>query len=190
MPDPYPRIVAEAQARAAAVGFEFSCEPGVGRLLAVLAAAARPGGRILELGTGVGVGLAWLVHGLGERRDVELISVDLDAGIQSVARQGSWPPFVCFELGDGAERVRELGRFELIFPDAPGGKLFGLPHTIDALAPGGVLLADDMDLARHEDPGLRSALVAVRRQLHAHPELLVSELDTGSGVVLAARRSS
>ena len=43
----------------------MACEPGVGRLLAVLAAAVPVYGRILEMGTGVGVGTAWIVYGLG-----------------------------------------------------------------------------------------------------------------------------
>ena len=57
----------------------------MGRLLAALAAAVPSGGRVLEIGTGVGVGLAWLVHGLGARRDVEVVTVELDDEVQRTA---------------------------------------------------------------------------------------------------------
>ena len=99
----------DAQIRADQHGFPFSCEPGAGALLSSLAAAVPAEGRILELGTGAGVGLAWLPG---------------------------------------------LGRFHLVFVDAPGGKLEGLDRSIAALEPGGVLVVDDMDLAFHEDPEL------------------------------------
>ncbi len=56
------------------------------------------------------------------------------------------PPHVRFVLGDAADLVATLGKFNLIFADAPGGKLFKLRRTVDALAPRGVLLVDDMSL--------------------------------------------
>ncbi len=184
-----PKIVAEAHARAEAAGFTLSCEPEVGALLAALAAAVPAGGRILELGTGVGAGLAWLVHGLGEREDVEVVSVELDPVMQEIARRGDWPAWVRFALGDAAELVADLGRFDLIFADAPGGKLFKLRRTLAALAPRGILLVDDMDLGRHEDHELKAALVVVRERLLGNPDLHVAEFAIGSGVMLAVRRA-
>jgi predicted O-methyltransferase YrrM len=182
-----PRVEA-ALARARAADFTLSCEPTVGRLLALLAGAVPPGGRILELGTGVGVGLGWIVTGLGDRSDVRVISVDLDPRIGELAGEGDWPSFVRLELGDGAERVGELGRFDLIFADAPGGKLTGIEQTIDALRPRGLLLLDDMDLAGHDDPELKRALARVRATALDHPELLCVELEASSGILLARRR--
>jgi len=179
-----PPIVTEAYARAERAGFPLSCEPEVGAFLAVLAAAVREEGRILELGTGVGVGTAWVVHGLDGRTDVEVITVDLDEMVQRTARQGTWPPCVRFLAGDGAALVSTLGRFDLIFADAPGGKLTGLDRAIAALAPCGLLLVDDMDLARQDDPALRTALAAVRAALLANPALTVVELECGSGMML------
>jgi predicted O-methyltransferase YrrM len=52
-----PSPVVASRQRAAEIGFAFSCEDEVGRLLAVLAATVPAGGRILEIGTGMGV--AW-----------------------------------------------------------------------------------------------------------------------------------
>jgi len=184
-----PTIVAQAYARAEAAAFTLSCEPEVGALLSVLAAAVPVNGRVLELGTGVGAGLAWVVHGLGERADAEVVTIDLDADIQALAREPTWPAYVHFLVGDGAALVPTLGHFDLIFADAPGGKLFKLGRTLDALAPYGVLLVDDMDLRRHTDPELKAALAAVREHLLSDSRLHVAELEVGSGVMLAVRRT-
>ena len=101
-----PPLVTAATARADEAGFGISSEPEVGALLAALAAAVQKDGRILEIGTGAGVGLAWIVHGLGQRRDVELVTVDVDASIQRLAREAQWPIRVNFEIGDGLNLSR------------------------------------------------------------------------------------
>ncbi len=183
-----PESVVAAYERAAKTGFQLACEVEVGGLLAALSAAVPEGGRILEIGTGVGVGLAWLVHGLGERHDVELVTVELDDELQQAARSAPWPSWVRFESGDGAEVVGRLGEFDLIFPDAPGGKIFKLSRTVAALRPGGVLVVDDMDLIRHEDDDLRAALTVVRQRLVDNADLVCAELGFGSGVLLAVKR--
>ena len=54
-----PELVGRALALAERSGFEHSCAPAVGRLLAVLAGRVR-GGLVGEIGTGCGVGTAWM----------------------------------------------------------------------------------------------------------------------------------
>jgi predicted O-methyltransferase YrrM len=188
-PAELPAAVQAAYDRADELGFPLSCEPAVGQLLAVLSAAVPSGGRVLELGTGVGVGLAWIVSGLGDRDDVEVVSVELDPDRAAVAEAVGWPKGVSIVIGDGAELAGTLGLFDLIFPDAPGGKILNLDATIAALRPGGMLLVDDMDLDRHSDPDLRSGLHMVIDRLRVHPDLTSAELPFASGVVVASRRA-
>jgi demethylmenaquinone methyltransferase/2-methoxy-6-polyprenyl-1,4-benzoquinol methylase len=183
-----PESVANAQSRANRFGFELSSEPEVGRLMSCLANAVPIGGRILEIGTGYGVGLSWIVHGVGTRTDVEVVSVELDPAIAEKTRSAGWPDWVSIVEGDGANLVGTIGSFDLIFPDAPGGKIFKLRKTISTLRPGGLLLVDDMDLTAHEDPALRDGLASVRDRLVTHPELVCVELPVASGVILASRR--
>jgi predicted O-methyltransferase YrrM len=178
----------EAQERAEAGGFAFSSEPEVGALLSCLAASVPAQGRILELGTGAGCGLAWLVHGLGDRTDVEIVTVDVDRTMQDRTRSVPWPDFVRFELGDGATAVAASGTFDLIFADAPGGKTTGLAQAIEALGPGGILVVDDMDVTRHSGAGLLNDLAHVRDRLLADQRLVCCELAFSSGVIVAVRR--
>lgn len=183
-----PARVAEAQRRAEAAAFAFSSEPEVGALLSCLAASVPARGRILELGTGAGCGLAWLVHGLGERTDVEIVTVDVDRALQDRTRSVPWPDYVRFELGDGVVVVPVSGTFDLIFADAPGGKTTGLGQTIEALGPGGILVVDDMDVTRHSSAGLIDALAHVRDRLLGDQRLVCCELAFSSGVIVAVRR--
>jgi demethylmenaquinone methyltransferase/2-methoxy-6-polyprenyl-1,4-benzoquinol methylase len=183
-----PDWVEQARRAAAAAGFSLSCEPGVGRLLSVLAAAVPRCGTILELGTGAGVGLAWIVAGLGARTDVRVVSVELDPEVASVAARQGWPDFVQVETGDGLDVLRRSDRWDLIFADAPGGKWYGLDDTIDALGPGGVLLVDDMTPPEFADDLHRTKTIEVRQRLLTDDRLFVVEIGWSSGVILCARR--
>jgi predicted O-methyltransferase YrrM len=158
----------------------MSSEDAVGELLAVLAGAVRPGGRILEIGTGAGVGLAWLVEGLAGRTDVEVRSVEHDHAVAAATAGADWPENVTLHEGDVLELLGTLGEFDLIFADAEGGKWQGLDRTIAALAPGGHLLVDDM-AAGHEQTA------RVRETLLGHPGLTAVELPCGTGLILATR---
>lgn len=62
----------------------MASEPQTGALLAALA-ASKPGGRLLEIGTGTGLGTAWLLSGMDA--DARLDTVDTDAGVVAVARR-------------------------------------------------------------------------------------------------------
>jgi predicted O-methyltransferase YrrM len=57
-----PRALDAIQADAERIGFGFASEQKTGALLAALA-ASKPGGRFLEIGTGVGHGTAWILEG-------------------------------------------------------------------------------------------------------------------------------
>jgi demethylmenaquinone methyltransferase/2-methoxy-6-polyprenyl-1,4-benzoquinol methylase len=182
-----PRVVA-ARSRAERLGFEYSCDDGTGRLLAVLAAAVREGGRILELGTGVGAGCAWIVHGLGPRTDVEVVSVEIDPFNASAAAEQSWPGYVNLRVGNALELLPSLGTFDLIFPDAPAGKWTGLDRTVAALRPGGVLVVDDMIPPPHFREDWKTSLERARENLLANPELIAVEIADLTGVILATKR--
>ena len=188
-PMPVPERVAAAHRRAQAAGFEMSSDDDVGRLLAVLAAGTGPGGRILELGTGAGVGLAWILEGLTDRAHVEVVSVERDGDLHRRLSSEPRPENVRLVLGDALSLMPELGPFDLIFADAPAGKLEGLDRTVEALSPGGFLVLDDM-IERPSDPVHASywpRISQLRSEVVGHPQLRSVEMTWSSGVVLACK---
>lgn len=166
----------------------MSSEPGVGRLLATLAASVRHGGRVLEIGTGVGVGTAWIVHGLRNRVDVEVITIEQDPRYAQAAMRAGWPNYVRVVFADAVTVIRDLGQFELVFADAQGGKWFGLDLSIGAVAPGGHLLVDDMRPSMWTVPDQEAKTAEVRRTLLEHADLTCVELDSASGMILASKQ--
>jgi predicted O-methyltransferase YrrM len=89
----FPPLVAQAHDLARQAGFPLTrleagpgrpptCLPGVGRFLAMLAAGCT-GGRIGELGTGAGIGAAWLASAMPA--DCKLITVEIDDRLASAA---------------------------------------------------------------------------------------------------------
>src|SRR5688500_7831780 len=79
-PEAFDAILGETDA----LGFNMVSEPKVGALLAALA-ASKPGGRLLELGTGTGHGTAWLLSGMDPTSSLD--SVDTDPAVVAVAQR-------------------------------------------------------------------------------------------------------
>jgi demethylmenaquinone methyltransferase/2-methoxy-6-polyprenyl-1,4-benzoquinol methylase len=182
--------VLEAASRAEELGFAQSCDPGVGRLLAVLAAAVPKGGRILEIGTGAGVGTAWLVEGIGSNESVTLVTIEVDGQLSAHVAEGSWPMGVRFEVGDAIELLPTLGQFDLVFADAAAGKWYGLDLTIEAIAPGGFIVVDDMTPPRWVDAEHEARTGHARASLLSDPRLEAVEINWSTGVILACRRAA
>jgi predicted O-methyltransferase YrrM len=187
--DLMPLLVRQAVARAHEAGFSYSCDPEVGRLLAVLAAHLPVGARVLELGTGTGVGTAWITFGLLPRTDVTVITVEKDPATAALAARGDWPDFVELRCADARTVLGRAGEFGLIFADAPGGKWEGLDRTIAALAPQGMLIVDDMTVTPQWVDEQHTRQQEVRQTLLGSPLLTSVELHHGSGVILSTRRA-
>ena len=183
-----PALVAAATGKARSAGFQLSCEPAVGQLLAVLAAHLPAGAHVLELGTGAGVGTAWIACGLLPRTDVTVTTIEKDPQMAALAARGGWPQFVDLRVGDALEVLGETRAFDLIFADAQGGKWIGLDHTIAALGPHGLLVVDDMTATPEWTAEHHTIQAGVRQALLTSPLLTSIELDHGSGVILATRR--
>ncbi len=129
--------------------FEPSSIPEIGRLLAVLV-AERPRGRFAEIGTGVGVGSAWVVDALGP--EASFVTVELDADrAAAAARLFAEHPNVRVLEGDWHDLLPPEAPFDLLFFD--GGAWKRLPaeevgaegsRALELVAPGGTVVIDDL----------------------------------------------
>lgn len=147
--------------------------PEVQRLLAVLSA----GRRCAETGTAFGEGAAAIAS-----TAASLVTVERDSDRAAVARERLQElPNVELVVGNWHDVLPERAPFDFIFFDA--GRLDESPEVIDLLAPGGLLLKDDLTPARPgPDP--------VRELLFGHPELVAVEILTTpqTAAVIVVRR--
>jgi predicted O-methyltransferase YrrM len=195
-------VVARLRHEAQMLGFAMSCDDLTGELLRTLA-ASKPQGRLLELGTGVGVGSAYLLDGMSDR--ASLMTVDIEASLTAVANRhlgsGERIGIVTEDARDFLLRQGDTS-FDLIFADTWAGKLERPELALDLLAPGGVYVADDMKgmhEARTDLPGVAPEVLRripeqwrnlLARIESRGREFATATLDWSTGILLCTRRST
>jgi predicted O-methyltransferase YrrM len=170
-----------ARAAAEAIGFEKSCRDEDGRLLHLLA-GRRGVERVAEIGTGAGVGTAWLAAGLAP--GVPLYTAELDRDLaRAAADVFDADPDVHVVHGDWRDVLPPYAPFDLVFAD--GGRAKDDPDAVLGLAmPGATIVMDDFSADWH-GPDAR------RERWFAHPRVATAELGTGgtaSVLVAVVRR--
>jgi predicted O-methyltransferase YrrM len=169
-------------------GFSMAADPLTCSLLRTLA-ASKPGGRLLELGSGTGLSTAWLLDGMDAR--AHLTTMDHDDNLLSIVRnQLGHDQRLSIVCADGDEFIGSLKgqQFDLIFADTWSGKYRLLDEALALVRPGGVYVIDDMlpqpnwpEGHAHKAGQLMAAL-AQRRDFH------ITNMCWASGIILAARR--
>jgi len=157
-------------------GFTMSSDDAVGQLLRALC-RSRPGGRFLELGTGIGLSLSWMISGMTE--EAQLISLDNDAVLTAIVKQVIKDSAAVQILTTDGDQwlVDYVGpKFDLIFADTWPGKYRLLEETLDLLVEGGIYIIDDMLPQPNWPDGHEQKAGELRSRLFAHPNLLVAEL--------------
>jgi predicted O-methyltransferase YrrM len=184
-----PRVAAAVEA-GRSLGFDKSCRPAHGKLLAVLAGGVG-GGRIGETGSGCGVGLAWLASGAAA--DCEIVSVELDPERAAITRQIFADDPRVSVLADDWRALEAHAPFDLLILDGGGqGKRAGeAPIDPDQwLAPGGLLVMDDFTPSLHWPPMHDGKIDAARLLWLEHASLLTTEIRTepDCATLIAMRR--
>jgi predicted O-methyltransferase YrrM len=181
----FPPLVERARALARQAGFPLTreeagpdrpsaCLPGVGRFLAVLAAGCA-GGRIGELGTGAGVGAAWIAGAMPA--DCLLITAEIDERLAGLAREMlDEDPRVKVITGDALAAMSGAGPFDLLFADSGVRDEADFAALVNLLRIGGRVVMDD--LIPHRALATAAPLLAndVKRRFFTHPGLIATEI--------------
>ncbi|MCB5167392.1 class I SAM-dependent methyltransferase [Streptomyces bambusae] len=186
-PSRLPTALPALRSKAREAGFIMSSEDRTGTLLAALA-ATRPAGRILELGTGVGEGTAWLLSGMDP--DSRLTTVELDPALQAFAReQLGADPRVTFVAGDGGTWLEDFDGepFDLVFTDTWPGKFTHLDHALDLVAPGGTYLIDDLLPQPGWPEGHEASVKHLLAELEERDDFRCVRLAWATGLLMAVR---
>jgi predicted O-methyltransferase YrrM len=184
---PPPKLLAPIMEETRKLGFMNWCWPQVGALLRLMA-AMKPGGRLLEIGTGTGVGTCWLLDGMD--RAAKLTTVDINPKVQAIARAhlGSDPRLTIL-CEDGAEVIRreQPGSLDLIFADGQAGKRALLDETLALLRPGGLYICDDTKPHPMWPPDHAARVPLLMNDLAARKNFQRIYIDWSSGVVVMVK---
>jgi predicted O-methyltransferase YrrM len=185
-----PAVVKELERAARTLGFTLSSDLLTGSLLRTLA-ASKPAGDILELGTGVGMGTAWLLAGMDAAS--RLTSVDRNEETTAVAERflGS-DRRALFVLMDGIAFIRachaQRRKFDLIFADTRPGKFEALDDTLTLLKRGGLYVVDDLNPQPGWAADHASKVDQLIRALEQRDDLHITKLNWSTGLLVAAKK--
>ena len=185
-----PPALAAIQAETARLGFSMASEPKTGALLAALS-ASKPGGRLLELGTGTGIGTAWLLSGMDTW--ARLDTVDTDPAVVDVARRYlAADPRVAFRIEDGAAFLARADpdTYDLVYADAWPGKFTHLEEALACIRPGGVYVIDDLLPQANWPDGHAAKVDALIADLERRRGFAVVRLAWASGLMLVVRQGA
>jgi predicted O-methyltransferase YrrM len=184
---PPPKALEAIMARTREIGFQSWCWPPVGALLRVMA-ALKPGGRLLEIGTGTGVGTCWLLDGMDTT--ARLLTIDINSKVQDVARThlGTDPRLtvLCEDAGLAIRR-EPANSFDLVFADGGVGKHVMLDEMLALLRPGGIYICDDTKPHPMWPPEHAAKIPPLMEALAARQDFRRIYIDWSSGVVVMVK---
>ncbi len=185
---PYPPAYAAIDKATRAHGFTMPSDPLTCSLLRTLA-AAKPGGRFLELGTGTGLSTAWILDGMDTH--ATLVSFDNDPILLEIARThlGDDERLSLVESDGEAWVMENTGaKFDYIFADTWHGKYLLLDEVLAMLNPGGIYIVDDMLPQPNWPDGHAEKALRFVTDLEKRQDLLLTKQHWATGIILAVKR--
>lgn len=183
-----PQSLPAIEARTRELEFPMASEPRTGALLRALA-ASKPGGRMLEIGTGTGISTAWLLDGMDAAST--LLSIDSDEHYQKVARdvlcQDKRLTLITADAAGFLWRLKHSS-FDLVFADAMPGKYLALDEALALVKPGGYYIVDDMLPQPNWPEGHDQKAAALIEQLSQETRFQIVALPWASGIIVLVRK--
>ncbi|MEL6717923.1 MAG: class I SAM-dependent methyltransferase [Bacteroidota bacterium] len=183
-----PKIYAELLAKSVEIGFTMPSDLYIGSLLKTLI-TSKPNGNFLELGTGIGLSLAWMINGMDENST--LTTIDNDPQLIEIAK-------TYFDADERVNIVCEDGSiwlknykgktFDLIFADAWPGKYSEIELVLDLVKVGGLYIIDDMKAQPNWPDGHQEKVKQLITYLEKREDFHLTKMNWSTGVVVASRK--
>ncbi|APQ18676.1 O-methyltransferase [Maribacter hydrothermalis] len=183
-----PKIHKEIIRKSKEIGFTMPSDLYVGSFLKTLI-ASKPKGRFLEIGTGIGLSLSWMIEGMDN--DAKLISVDNDKSLIDIAisyfGKDERVDLVC---KDGADWLKEYSgaKFDLIFADAWPGKYSEIDEVLDLVKVGGFYLIDDMTKQPNWPVGHEDNVSTLTAYLEQREDLQLTKMNWSTGLIMVVKK--
>lgn len=184
-PAEIPGLVTSALHLSRQRGFITSTRHETGRLLSTLAASRT--GTLGELGTGCGVGSAWLSS--GARPDSRIVSAELDPAMAEDVQQIFADVHNIEVIAGDWTSLEEFGPFSLLFVDVRE-VMADIDRLAGLLEPGGIAVLDDFTPSRSWPPIAEGRVDTVREQWLTDARFTAVEMliDPDAALLIATRR--
>nr|WP_299385438.1 class I SAM-dependent methyltransferase [Allomuricauda sp.] len=183
VPTVYPALLTKSKE----IGFTMPSDQYIGTLLKTLV-ASKPSGNFLELGTGMGLSLAWMLKGMDS--DSRVVSIDNNKELIDIAADFfSKEERLQLICADGEEWImqNQEQRFDLIFADAWPGKYSQLEMTLEMLKVGGFYVIDDMMEQPNWPKGHSEHVATLVDDLEKRQNFTITKMDWSTGVIVAVK---
>ena len=169
------------------IGFTMPSDLYIGSFLKTLM-ASKPNSRFLEIGTGIGLSLSWMIDGMDS--DSFLISIDNDQQLTAIAENyfgdDQRVELIC---DNGTEWIKGYTgeKFDLIFADAWPGKYSEIDEVLDLIKVGGFYIVDDMTKQPNWPEGHEENVKSLVAYLEKREDLTLTKLNWSTGVIMAVK---
>jgi predicted O-methyltransferase YrrM len=183
-----PVIHPQIEAKSQEIGFTMPSDLYIGVLLKTLI-TSKPAGNFLELGTGIGLSLSWMIDGMDHAST--LTTIDNDPKLTTIASNFfGKDPRVAVICADGDEWIQHYTgpTFDLIFADAWPGKYSQLEETLAMLKSGGLYVIDDMLPQPNWPEGHAAKAEALIELLENQTDFHLTKMNWSTGVILMAKK--
>ena len=183
-----PKLYAAIEKKSADIGFTMPSDVYIGTFLKTLI-CSKPNSNILELGTGIGLSLAWMIEGLDENS--KLTTVDNDPKLSQIAQDFfKSDPRVEIVCEDGTKWIENYqgDKFDLVFADAWPGKYSELEEILDLIKVGGFYVIDDMTPQENWPEGHQEKAEKLTDYLEKRSDFSLTKMNWSTGVILMTKK--
>lgn len=182
-----PAIHSEIVKKSEEIGFTMPSDLYIGSLLKTLI-SSKPAGKFLELGTGIGLSLSWMIDGMDA--DSRLITVDNDPELIGIARQYfEQDERLEIRCEDGTDYIKNFkgSRFDLVFADAWPGKYSEIDEVLALIKVGGFYVIDDMTAQPNWPKGHDKNVDELVSYLENRSDFNVTKMNWSTGLIIAVK---
>jgi predicted O-methyltransferase YrrM len=182
-----PKNYLSIQKASAEIAFSMPSDLQTGSLLRTLV-ASKPNGHFLELGTGTGLSLAWIMESIDNQSFV--ISIDNSETYIAIARahfgEDARLQLICEDANVWIQN-NQPKKFDLIFADAWPGKYETLEATLALLKTGGFYIIDDMRQQPNWPAGHELNVEKLVNHLHTRKDIRLTVMNWSTGIIIVTK---
>ncbi len=183
-----PVIYSELEDKSKEINFSMPSDLYIGTLLKTLV-TSKPNGKFLELGTGIGLSLSWMIDGMDE--ESTLTSIDNDLELIEIAKNFfNHDERVEILCQDGIEWIKSQSNksYDLIFADAWPGKYSDIEKILNMVNIGGFYIIDDMSQQENWPEGHQQHVNTLIDYLEKRADFVLTKMNWSTGLIIAVKK--